>query len=707
MHHYIDIVVSLRVDIMIRQVECMAKVIMVQGTMSSVGKSLIVAGLLKVFKEDGYKVAPFKSQNMALNSYITDEGLEMGRAQVVQAECAGITPSVTMNPILLKPNSDTGSQVIVNGEHIANMSAKEYFNYKDKLRPVIMDAFNKLNKEYDIIVIEGAGSPAEINLKKNDIVNMGMADMVDCPVILAGDIDRGGVFAQVYGTLELLSSSERQRIKGIVINKFRGDKSILNNGITMLEAKCQKEVVGVLPYIDINIDDEDSVTDRFNISYKGLLDIVVIKSPKISNFTDFMAIEKYGVRYVKNKDDIGNPDLIILAGTKNTIADMKWLRESGIEATIHKLAEKGCFIMGICGGYQMLGEMIVDGDESIKGMCLLPVDTMFSDDKIKRQVVGEIKEGFLKGANYQGYEIHQGVTTVRAAHHNLGCFTNNILGTYIHGIFDEGSFGLEFIKYLCNKKGVEFSDKAISLRQYKQEQYKKLGQMIRDNMDMDKIYKILDKKEQTSIHSPTIEHILPMDIEKRSMEIIEAELLKEIPEEYKDVVKRVIHTSADFDYIDNMYFTNNAVNIAREAIKNGANIITDTNMARAGINRSSLASHGGQVLCFMADEDVINEAKTKGTTRATASMIKASRLEGDNIIAIGNAPTALIKLKELIDKGSIRPALIIAVPVGFVNVVAAKELIMQTDIPLIVAKGRKGGSNVAAAICNALIYGIS
>ena len=314
----------------------MAWKIMIQGTMSNAGKSLLCAGLCRIFKQDGYKVAPFKSQNMALNSFITDKGLEMGRAQVVQAEAAGIEPEVSMNPILLKPTNDVGSQVIVNGEVLGNMSARDYFKYKKELIPDVMKAFHKLEENYDIIVIEGAGSPAEINLKENDIVNMGLAKMVDAPVLLVGDIDRGGVFAQLLGTLLLLEEDEKERVKGLIINKFRGDKTILDPGIEMLEEKGNVPVIGVTPYLHVEIEDEDSLTERFTSKKSGgLLDIAVIRTPRISNFTDFMVLEnipEVSLRYVKNVSEFGTPDMIILPGTKNTMGDLKWIRESGLEA---------------------------------------------------------------------------------------------------------------------------------------------------------------------------------------------------------------------------------------------------------------------------------------------------------------------------------------------------------------------------------------
>ena len=319
----------------------MAKCIMIQGTMSNAGKSLLAAGLCRIFAQDGYRVAPFKSQNMALNSYITADGLEMGRAQAVQAEAAGTEPRADMNPILLKPTTDIGSQVIVNGISRGNMRAKDYFAYKKELIPEILAAYNRLCGDYDIIVIEGAGSPAEINLKKDDIVNMGLAAMVDAPVLLAGDIDRGGVFAQLYGTVALLEESERKRICGLIVNKFRGDSSILEPGIRQLEELCGILVAGVVPYMDVDIEDEDSLSEKLGQREKGLVDLAVIRFPKISNFTDldvFVRIPGVTVRYVTKVSELGTPDLVILPGTKNTISDLLWMRQNGLEGAILKLA---------------------------------------------------------------------------------------------------------------------------------------------------------------------------------------------------------------------------------------------------------------------------------------------------------------------------------------------------------------------------------
>ena len=378
----------------------MAKAIMVQGTMSNVGKSLITAGLCRIFKQDGYKVAPFKSQNMALNSFITEDGMEMGRAQVMQAEAAGIAPDVRMNPILLKPTNDVGSQVIVNGEVLGTMSARDYFAFKHKLVPDVMKAFNGLSVENDIIVIEGAGSPAEVNLKDEDIVNMGMAKMAKAPVLLVGDIDRGGVFAQLIGTVSLLEEDEQKMVKGLIINKFRGDKTILDPGIAILEEKSGIDVVGVAPYLHIDVEDEDSLSERLDFHGNGdtatLIDIAVIRLPRISNFTDLNVMETIpgvSVRYVKNAQELKDPDMIVLPGSKNTISDLLWMRQNGLEAAILKQAGAGKVVFGICGGFQMLGETLADplGIETsgeVRGMGLLPIDTIFLDEKTRTPVTG-------------------------------------------------------------------------------------------------------------------------------------------------------------------------------------------------------------------------------------------------------------------------------------------------------------------------------
>lgn len=500
----------------------MAKAIMVQGTMSNAGKSLLAAGLCRIFKQDGYRVAPFKSQNMALNSFITEEGLEMGRAQVMQAEAAGIAPSVLMNPILLKPTNDTGSQVIVNGEVQGCMSAREYFKYKKKLVPDIMKAYQTLSEQNDIIVIEGAGSPAEINLKSDDIVNMGMAKMAKAPVLLVGDIDRGGVFAQLIGTVMLLEEDERAMVKGLIINKFRGDKTILDPGVEMLEARSGIPVVGVAPYLDIQVEDEDSLTERFERKQEvGLIDIAVIRVPRISNFTDFNPLESIpgvSLRYVKQVSELGNPDLIILPGTKNTMEDLLWMREGGMEAAVLKAAAKGKMIFGICGGYQMLGETLsdpygVEAGGTIKGMGLLPMDTVFARNKTRTRVSGRFgaltgELSSLSGAEVEGYEIHMGETVLNGeARHSLsirdsvsgsekedGAYLGNICGTYVHGVFDREESAEALIRTLGNQKGIDVSQMAgVDFAAFKETQYDILAAELRKHLDMEKIYRILEE----------------------------------------------------------------------------------------------------------------------------------------------------------------------------------------------------------------------
>lgn len=577
----------------------MAKAIMIQGTMSNAGKSLLAAGLCRIFKQDGYRVAPFKSQNMALNSYITSEGLEMGRAQVVQAQAAGCEPSVDMNPILLKPSSDVGSQVIVRGVPIGTMPAKEYFKYKKQLIPEIKKAFQHLSEQYDIIVIEGAGSPAEINLKSDDIVNMGMARMAGAPVLLAGDIDRGGVFAQLYGTVALLEPDEQAMVKGLIINKFRGDKTILDPGVEMIEKLCNIPVVGVVPYMDVDIEDEDSLSSRLSSTgrmqktiggagreqaeqknsreqmkqtisreqaeqnsnwnqternntlkqenessekhVEAWIDIAAIRFPRLSNFTDlnvFDPIPGVSVRYVSRLSELGRPDLIVLPGTKNTIEDLLWMRQNGLEAAVLKKAAGGTPIWGICGGYQMMGQTLSDQEgteagvpgRTISGMGLLPLQTQFQEEKTRTQVKGcfgtvsGIFSG-LSGMEAEGYEIHMGETSSvggaivknvikeqeKAVNHSLlklreeqagnhtekqdGCCRDNLYGTYVHGIFDKAEVAETIVCALMKEKGMEPEVGGLSFdyEKYREEQYNRLADTMRKYLDMEAIYRILEK----------------------------------------------------------------------------------------------------------------------------------------------------------------------------------------------------------------------
>lgn len=497
----------------------MARCIMVQGTCSNAGKSLICAALCRIFRQDGWRVAPFKAQNMALNSYITADGGEMGRAQVVQAEAAGIAPDVRMNPILLKPTSDVGSQVIVLGEARGNRTAREYWGDKKALFPVVKQAYDSLASEYDIIVIEGAGSPAEINLKQDDIVNMGLAKLVDAPVLLVGDIDRGGVFASLYGTVKLLEPDEQARIRALIINKFRGDVEILRPGLAQLEELTGKPVVGVVPYGRFDIDDEDSLSERLDGDARGAaVRIAVVRLPRLSNFTDFAALERapgVGVYYADKPAQLEGADLVILPGTKATLSDLKWLRESGMEAQILKQHAASTPVFGVCGGFQMLGRTVSDpenteGGGSMRGIGLLPVDTVFRPRKTTVQARGVVSalSGVLEeltGAAIEGYEIHMGDTTRDADAQPFcaltradgtvvsdGCQAENVYGTYLHGVFDAPGVALGLAQALAVRKGISLDDAACDIAGYKEREYDRLADAVRQALDMDLIYRILE-----------------------------------------------------------------------------------------------------------------------------------------------------------------------------------------------------------------------
>lgn len=479
----------------------MAKSIMVQGTTSNAGKSFTAAGLCRILRQDGLRVAPFKSQNMALNSFITGEGLEMGRAQVMQAEAAGIPPSVLMNPILLKPTGDMGSQVIVNGTPIGHMGARAYYAFKHTLRPVIQEAYDALAAQVDVVVIEGAGSPAEINLNKDDFVNMGMARMADAPVLLVGDIDLGGVFASLYGTMALLEAGERARVKATVINKFRGDVAILKPGLTQLEGLTGVPVLGVVPYLHLDLDDEDSLSGRLTRDVSpGLIDIAVIRLPRISNFTDFNPLEglqDVSLRYVDSVRKLGRPDLIILPGSKSTMDDLDWLRQQGLAARILQHARAGHPVLGICGGLQMLGKTLSDphGAErggEMEGLGLLSSGTIFSLEKTRRQAQGQLPalEGVfapLSGMPYAGYEIHMGDT-------EGACQTDNVWGTYLHGLFDRPEIVRALVRALCLHRGIApIPVQALDTRAHKEGQYDLLAEGLRDALDMRMLYDIIEK----------------------------------------------------------------------------------------------------------------------------------------------------------------------------------------------------------------------
>ncbi|WP_322176766.1 cobyric acid synthase [Acutalibacter caecimuris] len=488
----------------------MARCIMVQGTMSGAGKSLLVTALCRIFREDGWQVAPFKSQNMALNSYITADGLEMGRAQVAQAWAAGKEPDVRMNPILLKPNSDTGSQVIVNGRVRGNYPAREYFKMKKGLIPEIMAAYNSLAAENDVIVIEGAGSPAEINLKQDDIVNMGLAKLTNAPVLLVGDIDRGGVFAQLFGTVALLEEEERRRMVGMVINKFRGDPALLAPGPALLEEKTGIPVLGVVPYVQVDIDDEDSLSPRLDRQAGSRpIDIAVIRLPRISNFTDFSPLEDHpalGVRYVEKPGLLGEPDLVILPGTKSTLSDLLWLRQSGLEGRILRLAGRGVPVLGVCGGYQMLGEALsdpldVEGGGELRGLGLLPCTTVFTPEKARTRVQGRVLAGPLASAGIEGYEIHMGRTETRGAGpfcrmedgREEGAARGNVFGTYLHGLFDTGELTQKLAAWLLARQGIETGAfRPESHRAHQERQFSRLAGAVRESLDMAALYRSME-----------------------------------------------------------------------------------------------------------------------------------------------------------------------------------------------------------------------
>jgi len=497
----------------------MAK-IMVQGTGSSVGKSILVAALCRIFKQDGFSVCPYKSQNMSLNSYITLDGKEMGRAQVLQAYAAGLEPEAYMNPILLKPSSDKQCQVVVNGKVHCNSSAQEYHNMKLIFADMLKEDFQKLEKRFDIIVMEGAGSPAEINLRDRDIVNMGMAELVDAPVLLVGDIDKGGVFASLAGTLLLLNEEEKKRVKGTIINKFRGDVELLMPGIKMLEDIINRPSLGVVPYFILQLEDEDGAVE-FNKKVTNLIDIAVVKLPHISNFTDIDALkieEDVSIRFITSVEEFGNPDLLIIPGSKNTIEDLMALRKSGLEECVKEYSKTG-MVLGICGGYQMLGMSIKDpyevetSQKEIEGMKLLDIETVFEKEKVTTRVQAVLQEKTLtsvEDSNVYGYEIHMGVCSYGKKAKPLFNIVNkngeevcyadgavnesgNVMGTYIHGVFD----GIQYREYLVNKlrekTGIPLktSEAYESLRE---KELDRLADIVRESLDMNAIYEFMGVK---------------------------------------------------------------------------------------------------------------------------------------------------------------------------------------------------------------------
>ncbi|MGE7878144.1 cobyric acid synthase [Peribacillus muralis] len=497
-----------------------ARSIMIQGTASDVGKSLICTALCRVFANKGYRVIPFKSQNMALNSYVTLDGGEIGRSQGVQAEAARIVATTDMNPILLKPKQNMVSEVIVNGKHFLDMNAMSYRNsFVQEAMPIIRKSVEKLQQEYDIIVLEGAGSPAEINLKDRDIANMRMAKLADSAVILVADIDRGGVFASIIGTLALLDDDERDRVKGIIINKFRGIRELLDDGIKWLQQETGIPVLGVLPYLDVSIEAEDSLalsSLRFKNPKKDEfpIDVAVLKFPHISNFTDvdpFFDEPGVGVRLVGNILELGRPDLLILPGTKNTIEDLKWMKGAGFDGAIKELRKHGTIIVGICGGFQMLGTNLFDPDavedcgEDAEGLSLLSLETIFQAEKKTVQMEGVLAPGFLKGEmKLVGYEIHLGQTALDPQVQAFlllkdgredGAISadKKVFGTYLHGIFHNRLFTRELVNLIRRSKGLdEVMENIQSDSERREEAYNLLAFHLEENIDMDTIYQLLE-----------------------------------------------------------------------------------------------------------------------------------------------------------------------------------------------------------------------
>lgn len=494
-----------------------AKTLMIQGTGSSVGKSIMVAALCRIMRQDGFRVAPFKSQNMALNSFVTREGHEMGRAQVVQAEAAGIEPGVDMNPVLLKPEADAKSQVVVMGKPWKTVSARDYYKYTPELLPIIEESLDRMCSEYDVVVIEGAGSPAEINLTRFEIVNMKIADMAQAPVLLVGDIDKGGVFASLVGTVVLMKEEERKWIQGFIINKFRGDISILEPGLDYLEEYTGIPVLGVVPYYhDIMINEEDSIR-RLSHGDEFVIDIAVIHLPRISNSTDFEPLQQepgVRLRYITAVWQLGSPDLIIVPGSKSTISDLDHLKDIGLAQAIVDYAEKGTPVIGICGGFQMLGKKIEDPEgiesnsKSVDGLGLLDIKTVFEGEKTTYQVRERVvaDEGILNGIMGEvltGYEIHMGQTVLGdtavafgiiersedEGTHSDGAMgrSGKTFGTYLHGLFDDDAFRRSLLENI--KQGYKFGNVENKLPS-KEEQYDKLAALVRQSLDIERIYRI-------------------------------------------------------------------------------------------------------------------------------------------------------------------------------------------------------------------------
>lgn len=490
-----------------------AKSLMILGTASSVGKSFIAAAFCRLFSDWGYKVAPFKAQNMSNNSYVTEAGGEIGRAQAVQAECARVKPHTDMNPILLKPSGDNSSQVIVQGKAVGTFKAREYYNQRDVFAKAIQESYGRLAAENDIIVIEGAGSAAEINLKPYDLVNLHTAKMADAQCLLVADIDRGGVFASLLGTLDLLEPEEQARITGFLINKFRGDLKLFDEGVRFLEEKSGKKVWGVLPYErHLWIEEEDGVAveqAQAGVADKSLLDIAVLHLPRISNFTDFEVLRQepsVNLRYVKKASELGNPDLLILPGTKATVADFLYLIENGFREAILNYVEKGGRLLGICGGYQMMGDWILDpsgmesSSQKTAGFGLFKMTTEFQSEKVLRRVEEPVEMslwGRLVKGTIDAYEIHMGTTRHDGSYIPFGRegaihSQKQIAGTYYHGLFDSGDFRKSFLDALAAAAGKQRTERAsLSVQEIKEIHYNKLREMLESHIDLNQLRSVL------------------------------------------------------------------------------------------------------------------------------------------------------------------------------------------------------------------------
>ena len=500
------------------------KIIMVQGTASHVGKSVLASALCRIFHQDGFRVAPFKAQNMSNNSYVTAGGGEIGRAQAVQAEAAGVEARVEMNPVLLKPEADHTSQVVLLGKPLLSARSRDYLGLKAQLWESVRASLDTLRNEYDVVVVEGAGSPAEINLKATEIVNMRVARYADAPVLLCADIDRGGVFAAIVGTLELLEPEERATVKGVIINKFRGDVGLLTDGLTWLEERTGVPVVGVVHHFrDIHIPEEDSVALDLPVRSPGdaVLDIAVVQVPHISNFDDFDPLARengVSVRYVDSPQQLGRPDMIILPGSKTTIPDLDWMESRGIRDAIIAAHREGTSVIGICGGYQMLGTKISDPEKvessqvEKRGLGLLSSTTVFAGTKETHRIRGQVLQGpgllaEAKGLPIHGYEIHMGRTRgegLASAFHiddrsdvpvdestaSDGVLDSSgwVLGTYIHGLFHNVGLRQALLKALAHRKGVHLSlaPQTLTLDQ----EYDKLADWVRSSLNMDLVYQM-------------------------------------------------------------------------------------------------------------------------------------------------------------------------------------------------------------------------